>query len=439
MTPELGNFLVLALVLALVQSTLPLYGAWRGTPDDGGGTPTAYGQFAFLLVSFSILVAAFVQQDFSVAYVANNSNTLLPVMYRISAVWGAHEGSLLLWVLILAACGRWRWPLLAQPAAAGGGARAGRDGLVSVGFLLFTLLTSNPFERLLPAPAEGRDLNPLLQDFGLIIHPPMLYMGYVGFAVPSPSPSPRCSTARWTRAGCAGRGRGPTSPGPSSRSASASARWWAYYELGWGGWWFWDPVENASFMPWLVGTALIHSQAVTEKRGSFRRLDPAAGDRRLLAVAAGHLPGALGRADLGACLRLRSRARLFILVFLRSWSAARCCCTRCARRTSRRQAVRAGVARDPAAAQQPAAQRACAMVLLGTLYPLLADALGLGKISVGPPYFGLLFRVLMAPVVLLLPFGPFSRWQREVGPLRNPCEVRADADGARAGGRLGSC
>jgi ABC-type transport system involved in cytochrome c biogenesis permease subunit len=272
MTPEIGHFaLVIALCLALVQGVLPLVGAQRGiTQWMAAARPIAVGQFVFLAISFACLTAAFIQNDFTVLYVANNSNTALPLPYRISAVWGAHEGSLLLWSLILSG-----WSVAVAvfsrslPMAMSSRV-IGIMGLVSIGFLLFMLATSNPFDRLFPAALEGRDLNPLLQDFGLIIHPPMLYMGYVGFSVAFAFAIAAllgghldAAWARWSR--------------PWTLVAwlfltlgIMLGSWWAYYELGWGGWWFWDPVENASFMPWLVGTALIHSLVVTESRGTFK-------------------------------------------------------------------------------------------------------------------------------------------------------------------------
>ena len=280
--PELGQVtLILALVIAMLQAFLPLAGAQRRRESWMAlARPAAYLQWTLVALAFAILTHAFVSQDFSLRYVATNSNSLLPVMYRYSAVWGAHEGSLLLWALILAT-----WSALvarfSRALPADVIARVlGVMGLVSVGFLAFLIFTSNPFERILPAALEGRDLNPLLQDPGLIIHPPMLYMGYVGFVVPFAfaiaallDGKVDARWLRWTR--------------PWTNVAwgfltvgIALGSWWAYYELGWGGWWFWDPVENASFMPWLAGAALLHSQAVTEKRGSFR------GWTLLLAIAA---------------------------------------------------------------------------------------------------------------------------------------------------------
>ncbi|KAF1687573.1 c-type cytochrome biogenesis protein CcmF [Pseudoxanthomonas broegbernensis] len=416
MLPELGQVLLaLALLVSLLQSVLPLAGAQRGNAAwMAVARPAAYAQLLLLAGAFAILTWAFVVQDFSVKYVAENSNTLLPAMYRYSAVWGAHEGSLLLWALVLAL-----WT-----AAVAGLSRAlpapvvarvlGVMGVVAAGFIAFLIFTSNPFARLLPAPLEGRDLNPLLQDPGLIFHPPMLYFGYVGFAVPFAFAIAALLDghvdARWLRW---------TRPWTNVAWAFltlgiALGSWWAYYELGWGGWWFWDPVENASFMPWLAGAALIHSQAVTEKRGSF------AGWTLLLAIAAFSLSllgtflvrsGVLTSVHAFAADPSRG---LFILVFLGVVVGA----------SLLLYALRAGRL-QAGAGFQPASREtllllnnlllasACAMVLLGTLYPLLADALDMGKISVGPPYFGLLFFVLMVPLVALVPFGPLVRWQRD--------------------------
>ena len=424
MTPELGQFaLILALLLALAQCVLPLLGAWRGDRAlMAVARPAAAGQAVFVVAAFAILVACFLGQDFSVAYVAQNSNLQLPWYYRISAVWGAHEGSLLLWALILAL---WTAAVaqfskaLPMPVVA---RVLGVMGVVAIGFLAFLIFTSNPFERLLPAAAEGRDLNPLLQDPGMIIHPPMLYLGYVGFSVPFAFAIAAllegridAQWLRWTR--------------PWTNVAwgfltlgIALGSWWAYYELGWGGWWFWDPVENASFMPWLAGAALLHSQAVTEKRGSF------GGWTLLLAIAAFSLSllgtflvrsGVLTSVHAFAADPSRG---LFVLIFLGIVIGG----------SLLLYALRAPD-NDANAKPFAAASRetllllnnlllttACAMVLLGTLYPLLADALDLGKISVGPPYFALMFVLLMAPLVALLPFGPLSKWQREdiASPLR---------------------
>ncbi|MCC4618875.1 heme lyase CcmF/NrfE family subunit [Xanthomonas cassavae CFBP 4642] len=420
MLPELGTvLLVLALLVALVQAALPLAGAQRGHASwMAVARPAALVQLGLIASAFALLTHAFLVQDFSVRYVAENSNSLLPVIYRYSAVWGAHEGSLLLWTLVLAlwtgAVALWSRQLPAQVVARVLGVMA----LISVGFLAFLLFTSNPFARLLPVPPEGADLNPLLQDPGLIIHPPMLYCGYVGFAVPFAFAIAALlegrMDARWLRW---------TRPWTNVAWAMLSVgialgSWWAYYELGWGGWWFWDPVENASFMPWLVGTALLHSQAVTEKRGIF------ASWTLLLAIAAFAL-SLLGTflVRSGVLTSVHSFAAdpsrgVFILVFLLAvvGGALLLYAIRAPRLTPGDDPRRAfaGSSRETLLLLNNLLLTcACAMVLLGTLYPLVADALGLGKLSVGPPYFGTLFVVLMAPLVALLPFGPLTRWQRE--------------------------
>ena len=417
MLPELGQVaLVLALLVALLQAVLPLAGAHRGvTPWMAVARPAAYAQLALVALAYGLLTHAFIAQDFSVGYVAQHSNTLLPMVYRITAVWGSHEGSLLLWTLVIAlwtaAVARFSHTLPATVSAR----VLGVMGVVAAGFLAFLIFTSNPFARLLPAAVEGRDLNPLLQDPGMIIHPPMLYFGYVGFAVSfafaiAALLDGRVDTRwlRWTR--------------PWTNIAwafltlgIALGSWWAYYELGWGGWWFWDPVENASFMPWLAGAALIHSQAVTEKRGSFRSWT------LLLAIATFSL-SLLGAflVRSGVLTSVHSFAAdpsrgLFILVFLGLVIGG----------SLLLYALRAPSTLNDGKPFAPASREtlllannlllvtACAMVLIGTLYPLLADALGLGKISVGPPYFALMFILLMAPLVLLVPFGALTRWQRE--------------------------
>ena len=268
MIPEIGHFaLILAFSLAILQSALPLIGAARNDAVlIAMARPTAWGQFFFCLLAFVLLTVAFLESDFSVAYVANNSQRALPTIYKISAVWGAHEGSLLLWALLLAAwtvAVAWFSRKIPELFTA---RVIGVLGLISCGFLLFTLGTSNPFDRLPIPPMDGADLNPLLQDPGLAIHPPLLYTGYVGFSVAFAfaiaamlSGKLDQTWARWTRPWT-------TVAWLFLTIGIALGSWWAYYELGWGGWWFWDPVENASFMPWLIGTALIHSQAVTEKR-----------------------------------------------------------------------------------------------------------------------------------------------------------------------------
>ena len=416
MLPELGQLaLVVALLVAVLQAALPLAGAHRGQVGwMAVARPAAYAQLTLVALAFALLTWGFVSQDFSLQYVAENSNSLLPLHYRFTAVWGAHEGSLLLWTLVIAG---WSATVARFSRALPDTVSArvlGVMGIVAVGFLAFLVFTSNPFVRLLPAVAEGRDLNPLLQDPGMIIHPPMLYLGYVGFMVPFAFAIAALLDgrldARWLRW---------TRPWTNVAWAFLTAgialgSWWAYYELGWGGWWFWDPVENASFMPWLAGAALLHSQAVTEKRGSFH------GWTLLLAIATFSLSllgaflvrsGVLTSVHAFAADPTRG---LFVLVFLGVVVGG----------SLLLYALRAPSA--PEARPFAASSRetlllannlllacACAMVLLDTLYPLLADALGLGKISVGPPYFGLLFLVLMAPLVMLLPFGPLTRWQRE--------------------------
>jgi cytochrome c-type biogenesis protein CcmF len=414
--PELGQLaLVLALLVSALQAVLPLAGAHRGrTSWMAVARPAAYLQLALVALAFGLLTHAFVMQDFSLRYVAQNSNTLLPVVYRFTAVWGAHEGSLLLWALILAlwtgavALFSKRLPMEVIARV------LGVMGLVSIGFLAFLLFTSNPFERLLPAAIEGRDLNPLLQDPGMIIHPPMLYLGYVGFSVPFAfaiaallGGKVDARWLRWTR--------------PWTNVAwgfltcgIALGSWWAYYELGWGGWWFWDPVENASFMPWLAGAALLHSQAVTEKRGSFR------GWTLLLAIATFSLSllgtflvrsGVLTSVHAFAADPTRG---LFILMFLGTVIGGSLLLYALRAPGENDGAPFAASSRETLLlANNLLLSTACAMVLIGTLYPLLADALSLGKISVGPPYFALLFTLLMAPLVMLLPFGPLTRWQRE--------------------------
>ncbi len=425
MLPELGQLaLVLALLVAALQALLPLAGAHRGLAAwMAVARPAAYAQLLLVASAFAILTHGFVTQDFSLRYVAENSNSLLPWFYRYTAVWGAHEGSLLLWALILAlwtgAVARFSRRLPAEVVAR----VLGVMGLVAVGFLAFLIFTSNPFERLLPAAGEGRDLNPLLQDPGMIVHPPMLYLGYVGFSVPFAFAIAALLggqlDARWLRW---------TRPWTNVAWAFltcgiALGSWWAYYELGWGGWWFWDPVENASFMPWLAGTALLHSQAVTEKRGSF------GGWTLLLAIAAFSL-SLLGTflVRSGVLTSVHAFAAdpgrgLFVLVFLAIVIGGSLVLY--ALRAPGGDAPGSDAAADPRRAFAAVSREtlllvnnlllacACAMVLLGTLYPLLADALELGKISVGPPYFAFLFVLLMAPLVLLLPFGPLTRWQRE--------------------------
>ena len=414
MIPELGHFaLILALVVSLLQGVLPIVGAHRNRLTwIAFARPAA--QVAALLISFAFgcLTWAFVANDFSVTYVANHSNSLLPIQYRISGVWGGHEGSLLLWVLMLT----W-WALAVtffsrQLPEAMVARVVGTLGLVSAGFLLFILFTSNPFDRLLPGAPEGRDLNPLLQDPGLVIHPPLLYMGYVGFSVAYAfavaallSGQLDAAWARWSRPWT-------TAAWIFLTLGIAMGSWWAYYELGWGGWWFWDPVENASFMPWLVGTALVHSLAVTEKRGSFKNWTV------LLAISAFSL-SLLGTflVRSGVLTSVHAFATdpkrgIFILAFLVivigaslvlfAWRAPKVGLGGRFGLLSRESLL---------LTNNVLLVVACASVLLGTLYPLLIDALGLGKISVGPPYFDAVFVPLMVPVLFLVGVGPFARWK----------------------------
>ena len=415
MIPELGHLaMILALCLAVVQATLPLIGAWRGDRQWMGlAQPAAWGQFAFLGFSFACLTYAFMVDDFSVAYVAHNSNSALPWYYKFSAVWGAHEGSLLLWAFILAG---WTFAvaIFSRQLPEDMLARVlGVMGLISIGFLLFLIVTSNPFKRLLPqVPMDGRDLNPLLQDFGLIVHPPMLYMGYVGFSVAFAFAIAAllggrldAAWARWSRpwtlVAWAFLGLG-----------IALGSWWAYYELGWGGWWFWDPVENASFMPWLVGTALIHSLAVTEKRGVFKSWTV------LLAIAAFSL-SLLGTflVRSGVLTSVHAFATdpergVFILVFLLMVVGG----------SLTLFAMRAPVVKSQVGFGLWSRETlllvnnlllvvATAMILLGTLYPLLLDALSGAKLSVGPPYFNAMFVPLIGALMLTLGVGILVRWK----------------------------
>ncbi len=415
MIPEIGHFVLwLALGLSLVIGVVPLAGASTGrTAWMGLARPATSLLFVLVLISFACLMAAFVLHDFSVQYVATNSNSALPLQFRIAAVWGGHEGSMLLWLLMQ--CGwmmavarfsqRLPLPVLARILAV--------MGWLMVGFLLFTLLTSNPFDRLFPAPADGRDLNPLLQDPGMIFHPPMLYMGYVGFSVAFAfavaaliGGNLDAAWARWTR--------------PWTIAAwifltlgIALGSWWAYYELGWGGWWFWDPVENASFMPWLVGTALIHSLAVTEKRNAFKSWTVLLA---IMAFSLSLLGTFLVRSGVLSSVHAFAtdpRRGLFILAFLvvvigaslalYAWRAPKV-------GLGTRFAL---VSRETfLLANNVLLLVACAAVMLGTLYPLLLDALGMGKISVGPPYFDSVFVPLMAPLVVLMGVGPLARWKQ---------------------------
>jgi cytochrome c-type biogenesis protein CcmF len=418
MIPELGHFaLILAAWVALVQGVLPIVGTLVTNPQtrvmcQSVARPAALLQFGLVALSFACLAISFLSNDFSVQYVAQHSNSLLPKVYQFSAVWGGHEGSLLLWILLLtlwtAAVAVFSRSLPLDMVAR----VIGVLGLVSVGFTMFILTTSNPFERLLPAAMDGRDLNPLLQDPGLVIHPPMLYMGYVGMSVAFAfavaallSGRLDAAWARWSRPWTVVAWTFLT-------GGIGLGSWWAYYELGWGGWWFWDPVENASLMPWLVGTALIHSLMVTEKRGSFKAWTV------LLAIAAFSL-SLLGTflVRSGVLTSVHAFASdpqrgVFVLIFLAvvvgssltlfAWRAP---------------AVTLGGQMDVVSresfllANSVLLVVATAAVLLGTIYPLIIDALNLGKLSVGPPYFNAVFAPLLVPVVFLIVPGSIARWR----------------------------
>jgi len=412
--PELGHFaLIVALLLALTQAILPLIGAQRGNLTlMAVARPAAQGQFVFTVIAFICLAYSFLVNDFSVENVASNSFSQLPEVYRFTATWGSHEGSLLLWVVILAF---WTTAVsvFSRHLPEDMVARVlGVMGLISVGFLAFLLTTSNPFDRLLPAPMDGRDMNPLLQDWGMIIHPPMLYMGYVGFAVAFAfaiaallSGRLDAAWARWSRPWT-------TVAWAFLTLGIALGSWWAYRELGWGGWWFWDPTENASFMPWIAGTALIHSLAVTEKRGAFKAWTV------LLALTAFSLSllgtflvrsGVLSSVHAFATDPARGAFILGFLVLviggslvLYAWRAPKMLSGGGFTWFSR-EALLLG--------NNVVLLAALGAVLLGTLYPLLIDALGMGKISVGPPYFNAVFVPLMAPALFLMGIGPLARWK----------------------------
>ena len=429
MIPEIGHFaLILAFSLAIAQAVLPLVGAARNDAVLlAVARPAAWGQFLFCLLAFVLLTVAFLDNDFSVAYVANNSQRALPTIYKISAVWGAHEGSLLLWALLLAA---WTvavaWFSRKLPELFTARVIAVL-GLVSCGFLLFTLGTSNPFDRLPTAPMDGADLNPLLQDPGLALHPPLLYIGYVGFSVAFAfaiaamlSGKLDQTWARWTRPWT-------TVAWLFLTIGIALGSWWAYYELGWGGWWFWDPVENASFMPWLVGTALIHSLAVTEKRGLFKSWT------LLLAIFAFSL-SLLGTflVRSGILVSVHAFATdpargMFILAFLAVVIGG----------ALTLYAWRAPSLDSPGGFKLLSRETfllinnlflviTAGMVLIGTLYPLVIDALEMGKISVGPPFFDAAFTLTMLPLVFFIAVGMHTAWRSQAGqPLLRMLRIPA--------------
>jgi cytochrome c-type biogenesis protein CcmF len=414
MIPEIGQIaIIIALCLATVQAVFGITGSLiHIKPWIALGRPTAFGQLLFLAIAFGCLTWSFVTNDFSVLYVANNSNTALPMQYKVAAVWGAHEGSLLLWVLILSI---WTTAVAIFSRSLPDTVVAqvlGVMGFICAGFLLFVIFTSNPFERLIPAAIDGADLNPLLQDPALIAHPPMLYAGYVGFSVAFAfaiaamlSGKLDQNWARWTRPWT-------TMAWLFLTIGICLGSWWAYYELGWGGWWFWDPVENASFMPWLVGTALIHSLAVTEKRGLFKS------STLLLAIGAFSL-SLLGTflVRSGVLVSVHAFATdpargVFILAFLGvvvggalalyAWRAS---------------SLEVKVGFEPGSRETFMLINsillviAAGLILLGTLYPLILDSLNMGKISVGPPYFEMVFIIPMLPLVLCMGVGMHTAWR----------------------------
>ena len=428
MIAELGNYaLALSLAIAILLAIFPLWGAEKGSVQLMSlARPMTYGLFVVLTFSFGALFYLFAVNDFSVQYVVNNSNTTLPIYYRLSAVWGSHEGSLLLWIWLLSL---WSAAValfskhLPQEATA---RVLGIMGIISIGFLLFMLFTSNPFNRTFPEfPVDGKELNPLLQDVGLIFHPPLLYMGYVGFSVAFAFAIASLMTgkldtawARWSR--------------PWTMAAwvfltlgIVLGSWWAYYELGWGGWWFWDPVENASFMPWLAGTALLHSLAVTEKRGSFKAWTV------LLAISAFSLcllgtflvrSGILVSVHAFASDPTRG---LYVLAYLivviggsltlYAYKGSQIRSRDNAERYSRESLL---------LLNNILLMTALCVVLLGTLLPLVHKQLGLGSISIGAPFFDQMFLIIMTPFALLLGIGPLVKWRRDqFSAIRTPVIV----------------
>jgi cytochrome c-type biogenesis protein CcmF len=414
MIPEIGHFaLILALGVSIIQGVLPLIGAQQGRREWLVlARPATQISFVLLAISFATLAWCFYSNDFSVLYVAGHSNSQLPTVYRLGAVWGGHEGSLLLWIFLLTG---WAFAVaqLSKTLDEFMVARVlGVLGLVATGLLLFVLLTSNPFERLLPAAQDGRSLNPLLQDPGLVFHPPILYMGYVGFSVAFAfaiasllSGKLDAAWARWSRPWT-------TTAWIFLTLGIALGSRWAYYELGWGGWWFWDPVENASFMPWLIGTALLHSLAVTEKRGGFKNWTVLLA---IIAFSMSLLGTFLVRSGVLTSVHAFAtdpRRGIFILIllslvvgsslFLYALRAPKSTLGGAFSLMSRETLMLLGNVFLVVAAGS---------VLLGTLYPLLIDALNLGKISVGPPYFNAVFVPIMVPALFLLAVGPWANWK----------------------------
>jgi len=414
MLPEIGQFLmVLAFCLAVIQSILPLLGAQRGQLSWMRMAPNlAWAQFAALAFAYGLLTYAFINHDFSVAYAASNSSINLPIEYRISAVWGGHEGSLLLWILILAGWGVAVASFSNNLPVAMSSRVLAVMGMVSVGFIGFMVFTSNPFDRLMMVPLDGNDLNPMLQDPGMIFHPPLLYMGYVGFAVAFAFAMAAliggrldASWARWSRPWT-------TVAWVFLTLGIALGSWWAYAELGWGGWWFWDPVENASFMPWLLATALIHSLAVTEKRGAFRSWTVMLAILTFALTIVGAFLVRSGVITSVHAFATDPTRGVYILVFLAvvigaslilyAWRAPKVGMGGGFSSWSRETVL---------LANNVLLVVACSAVFIGTMYPLIIDALGMGKMSVGPPYFNSVFVPLMVPLLIMMIIGPLVSWK----------------------------
>ncbi len=414
MLPEIGQFLmVLAFCLAALQSVLPLLGAQRGQLSWMRMAPNlAWAQFMALAFAYGLLTYAFIFSDFSVVYAASNSSINLPIEYKISAVWGGHEGSLLLWIMILAGWGVAVASFSNNLPIAMKSRVLAVMGMVSVGFIGFMVFTSNPFDRLMMVPLDGNDLNPMLQDPGMIFHPPLLYMGYVGFAVAFSFAMAAliggrldASWARWSRPWT-------TVAWVFLTLGIALGSWWAYAELGWGGWWFWDPVENASFMPWLMATALIHSLAVTEKRGAFRSWTVMLAILTFALTIVGAFLVRSGVITSVHAFATDPTRGVYILGFLAvvigaslilyAWRAPKVGMGGGFSSWSRETVL---------LANNVLLVVACSAVFIGTMYPLIIDALGMGKMSVGPPYFNAVFVPLMVPLLVMMMIGSLVSWK----------------------------
>ena len=415
MIPELGQvFLVAALASALLQFLGGISSLSKNIPNiELFVERTTAIQTFFLIICFGLLTTSFLQDDFSVLYVASNSNTALPIAYKFAAVWGGHEGSLLLWVLILAV-----WTLFLSKDKALKSLPELRIqslsilGLISLGFLIFILYTSNPFERLLPIPIQGRGLNPLLQDPALVIHPPTLYAGYVGLAVPFALAVASLLTVnnhQWAK-----HARSWTILSWMFLTGGiALGSWWAYYELGWGGWWFWDPVENASLMPWFVATALMHSLIVTEKRGLFN------GFSILLAITAFSL-SLLGTflVRSGVLISVHSFASdpqrgLFILMLLAFFTGSALIIYSIKQKKNRSEKLHPFSRESLLLLNNVFLCASAGLVLIGTVYPLILEMLDLGKISVGPPYFNFVILFPFIPLLIFIGIAVFSNWRND--------------------------